>query len=114
MSNGFPPLGPPGMPSQNGGSFAPPSYGGQFGSNSNAAPTSRAAEWIFNQSGMVVILALGLLGVWYVGRDHLEEFKVIRAEEKTEAKAERAKFLSALEACCKDRERGVLNGFSGN
>lgn len=85
-----------------GGGGAGPTYGGQNGF------TSRAAEWIFNQSGMVVILTLGLLGVWYVGRDHLSEFKAIRTEEKIEAKAERAKFISALEACCKGER---LSGF---
>lgn len=90
-----------------------PSAGG-YGAQqafANAAPTSRAAEWLFNQSGMVVILSIMLLGVWYVGRDHLNEFKAIRAEEKIEQKAERSKFLSVLEACCKDKEK--VFGFNG-
>ena len=99
------------MQPMTGGTFPPPnSYGGQSFSSNNAAPTSRAAEWIFNQSGMVVILTLGLLGVWYVSRDHLNEFKAIRTQEKAEQKEERSKFLSVLEACCKDKAFGFNNG----
>lgn len=111
MPSTFPPVGPQGMGPPGGGFQPPPnSYGGQSFGNSNAAPTSRAAEWLFNQSGMVVILSMMLLGVWYVGRDHLNEFKAIRAEEKIEQKSERAKFLSVLEACCKDKAFGFNSG----
>ena len=69
---------------------------------------------MFNQSGMVVLLMLGVIAIWYVSDSHLEEFKLVRKEEKIEQRDERDKFLKALEACCKSRERDIANGFSSN